>query len=82
MYSELVIGEGIIYLENEAQFHPTISLKLCAGQHIYKFHDFEWDALTHRWQNKDRLKIPWPTCDLIQLEIYKHSMEESGVVLG
>lgn len=82
MYSELTIREAIIFFESEVIFHPNISIKLCISQSIYKFHDFEWDGLCHRWQRKDVLKIPWPTNNLIELEIYKKESDDSEVVLG
>jgi hypothetical protein len=70
MLSELIIREGIIFFEEEVEFHSKLAVKLCSGQTIYKFHDFDWNALCRRWERKDELKIPWPNTASLDLEVY------------
>lgn len=71
MNSQLIIKQGIIFFDSLNLDCAALSLKLCHGNKIYKFHDFTWNITCRRWQREIDMTIPWPDYDEITLEVYR-----------
>lgn len=80
MQSELVIRQCVLFLEEEVQFHPSLSLKLACGTRIYRLHDLSWNSHSKRWQRTQLAAIPWPSSPAIEMEVY--FQDRLPVVLG
>jgi hypothetical protein len=59
MNSVVVIREGRILLEEPAHSPLSLSLKLCVGRQIFKFHGLKWSETCRRWELKEEMRLPW-----------------------
>jgi hypothetical protein len=82
MRRNLILRHCVLFLEEEAEFHNTLSLKLGCGPHIYKLHDFNWNTSCKRWERNAETTIPWPQCPIIEMELYHQADTASPVVLA